>query len=46
MKDVPITSARSGAPSQFEAAFLSLAHSPDDLAFAGEQARLAMADLA
>ena len=35
-----------GAPSQFEAAFLSLAHTPDDLAFAGEQARLAMADLA
>ena len=34
-----------GAPSQFEAAFLSLAHAPDDLAFAGEQARLAMADL-
>ena len=34
------------APSQFEAAFLSLAHTPDDLALAGEQARLAMADLA
>ena len=34
-----------GAPSQFEAAFLSLAHATDDLAFAGEQARLAMADL-
>ena len=35
-----------GAPSQFEAAFLSLTHTPDDLAFAGEQARLAMADSA
>ncbi len=33
------------APSQFEAAFVSLAHTPDDLAFAAEQARLAFASL-
>lgn len=33
------------APSQFEAAFVSLAHATDDIAFAAEQARLAMADL-
>ena len=31
------------APSQFEAAFVSLAHTTDDLAFAAEQAREAMA---
>ncbi len=31
------------APSQFEAAFVSLAHTPDDLAFAAEQARQALA---
>ena len=33
------------APSQFEAAFVSLAHTPADLAFAAEQARQAMAAL-
>ncbi len=33
------------APSQFEAAFVSLAHTSEDLAFAGEQAREAMASL-
>ncbi len=30
------------APSQFEAAFVSLAHTPADIAFAGEQARAAL----
>ncbi len=33
------------APSQFEAAFVSLAHTPEDIAFAAEQAREAMAPL-
>ncbi len=33
------------APSQFEAAFVSLAHTPSDLAFAAEQAREALAAL-
>ena len=33
------------APSQFEAAFVSLAHAPADIAFAGEQARAAFAAL-
>ena len=33
------------APSQFEAAFVSLAHTPEDIAFAAEQAREAMASL-
>lgn len=33
------------APSQFEAAFVSLAHSSEDIAFAAEQARKAMASL-
>ena len=33
------------APSQFEAAFVSLAHTPGDLAFAAEQAREALAAL-
>ncbi len=33
------------APSQFEAAFVSLAHTPADIAFAGEQARAAFAAL-
>ena len=33
------------APSQFEAAFVSLAHTAEDVAFAAEQARVAMASL-
>ena len=33
------------APSQFEAAFVSLAHTTEDIAFAAEQAREAMASL-
>ena len=33
------------APSQFEAAFVSLAHTAEDIAFAAEQAREAMASL-
>ena len=33
------------APSQFEAAFVSLAHTPEDIAFAGEQASAAFAAL-
>ncbi len=33
------------APSQFEAAFVSLAHTPEDIAFAAEQAREAMGSL-
>ena len=33
------------APSQFEAAFVSLAHTTEDIAFAAEQAREAMVSL-